>query len=153
MMRFTLDHNCIVDLEEQRPAAADVRAITDAGKSCANTVCVPASTASERLPNGAYRTNIASFQEKLETLDLGHAELLFPLMRIGVGFIGLSVLSGPELEELEQMIHEILFPQIPHRLHDYYRQKNVSDDDQIAYARWLNCPASRNLAEGLVSGS
>jgi hypothetical protein len=52
-MRFTLDHNCLIDLEEDRPNAPFVREIVATAREGRHTICVPASAGVERLPGGS----------------------------------------------------------------------------------------------------
>lgn len=134
-MRFTLDHNCLIDLEEERPNARFVRDIIRTTKEGRHRICVPASAGAERLPDGSTARSFSVYQARLERLGLSGAEILFPQMRIDMAFIDYAVVSGPELEALEGQIRQILFPTISDSLLDHVGR---SADPKSAAARWHN---------------
>ena len=115
-VRFTFDHNCLIDLDEERENARHVREIAVAAKSGTHSFCIPASAGAERLKDGTTAQSFAVLQARLHALDLDQAKVLCPLLRVGMGFIGFGVASGAELEKLENDIRSILFPTLPHRL-------------------------------------
>jgi len=61
------------------------------------------------------------------------ASSLFPQLRVGMGFLGYGVLSGPELEALESQIRQILFPALSSSLRDHVDQAAGAKG---AAARW-----------------
>ncbi len=134
-MRFTLDHNCLIDLEEERPQAPFIRYVVGTARTGKHTICIPASAGAERLPDGSTAESFSIYHARLERLGLAGAEILFPQMRLGMGFVGYGVVSGRELEALEKRIRQILFPTISDSFRDHVDQ---AAGGRTAAGRWHN---------------
>jgi hypothetical protein len=76
MVSFTLDTNCIIDVAENRPGAAAIRALADAHAAGEADVALVAVSASERQPGDKYLDNFNVFQERLTALRLNHLTVL-----------------------------------------------------------------------------
>ena len=108
-MKITLDTNCIIDLEKNRPAAASLRALIDASRQGQVDLAVAAISASEKMQSGDYLTNFSEFEERLEQVGLSGARILEPMGIWGVTFWGYFLWSDDSLVGLFEEIHAILF--------------------------------------------
>lgn len=111
-MKLTLDTNCIIDLEESRPAASSLQALLSLHDNQQIDLRVVAISASERKPDGTYATNFAEFRQKIALVGLGNVEILAPICYSGMAFVDWCLLADEQMVELERKIHEILFPNI-----------------------------------------
>src|SRR5260221_6315376 len=83
---FTLDTNCLIDVEENRPWRDSVlRLIAAADKGTADVAMV-ASSASERQPGGEYLKTFTSFRERMQELGFGSLKMLKTIARFDLSF-------------------------------------------------------------------
>ncbi|MHC4680082.1 MAG: hypothetical protein ACYTEK_15445 [Planctomycetota bacterium] len=112
MNKFTLDTNCIIDLEENRPNAEHVRKLVQAWKAGQIELAVVAVSASENQKSGTASRDFATFEEKLENVGLSGVQRLLPLAKWDVFYWNHARWSDDEMERLESKIRGILFPNI-----------------------------------------
>lgn len=129
MPRVTLDHNCIIDLEEHRAAGTHIHQLLDAHRDGKLQVRLVAIGGSERLRDGTYAKNFGEFQAKLKAIGLDGLETLKPMLHYGIGFWDWSLWAGPDLEELEHKIHTVLFPEIEFGWSDFCRRRGLRPED------------------------
>jgi hypothetical protein len=110
-VRFTLDTNCLIDVEEERANASFVKDIVSLHGQNGITVAVSAIGASERQRDGGYARSFAEFQTKLKGIGFERIELLLPLAYFDVCYWDYCVLAD-EADTLEKKIHTVLFPSI-----------------------------------------
>ena len=108
--RVTFDHNCIVSLEENRPAADYLRPIVKSANQGELTLGIPAIMASENQKTPEDLSNFQIFIDRLDTVKIDRYELLLPIGYWGVAFFDQCLFSGESMEQLEREIHAILFP-------------------------------------------
>ena len=108
-MLFTLDTNCLIDVDEDRPNAAHVRRIVAAHPLQADVAYV-AISASERQKNGGNLELFDEFVARLHRLSIAHLRELPPMMYFDVAFWDHAYLTDEAMGILEQRIHNILFP-------------------------------------------
>ena len=112
-MRFTLDMNCIIDVEDGREDSPFVRELVALhGKNGIN-VAISSIGASERQREGGYATSFTNFQEKLAAIGFESLELLPPILYMDLTYWDHCVVSDESDITLEERIHAILFPEIP----------------------------------------
>lgn len=140
MLKFTLDTNCIIDLDEGRPAALSIKRLITAHHGQKADLAIVASSASERQIDGGFLSNMMSFCERAERVGLGGLELLKPIGRYGVGFWDNCVWAGADAVAREAHIFSVLFPTCPIDWHKFAKSRNVAADDYSspAYQRWRN---------------
>lgn len=110
-MRFTLDTNCILDVEDKRPNAPFLRQLVGLHQKDGIVIGVSAIGASERQRAGGYAQSFAEFQAKLKAIGFDALELLRPLAYWDIAYWDYCV--GPdENDTLENDIHNVLFPNI-----------------------------------------
>ena len=80
MLTFSLDTNCLIDIDEARPDSTAIRALADAHARSEANVAVFAITASEKQKSGERLTNFNQFRTRLDSLQLGHLEILKPML-------------------------------------------------------------------------
>jgi hypothetical protein len=110
MLKLTLDTNCIIDLEEDRPDAVFVREIVQAWKDGKIDLAVVAVTASENQSSGAVSETYADFEMKIEKVGLGGVEQLLPMMLWDVFYWDHALWADEEMDALATAIQRVLFP-------------------------------------------
>jgi hypothetical protein len=138
MTNVTFDMNCIVDLEEARPAAQHLGTIIQMRHHQIHLRVVGIS-ASERIRGGGrYATNFSEFQAKIVAVGLGEAEILKPICRLDMTFYGWCIMPDGQMVDLERRIHEVLFPHIEFEYEDYCRARGIDPNSGAIDSRWRN---------------
>jgi len=78
-MNVTLDWNCLIDLEEGRPQASNIKKLVTMYKDKKIELRIPAISASEKKPNGKYASSIKEFKNKIKAIGLGDVKILKPI--------------------------------------------------------------------------
>lgn len=124
---FTLDTNCIIDVEEDRPNAPFVRELVALHGTNEVNVAVSSIGASERQREGGFAKTFAEFQEKLAAVGFGSLELLPPLGYWDICYWD-HFLWADEHDTLEDKIHDILFPGIDFSWPEYAKSHALPVD-------------------------
>ena len=136
-MTLTLDTNCLIDLEENRPGADTVRALAQS-TSAAVRLGVVAISASENQPGGGGAPTFAAFQEKLARIGLTSAEILKPMGVWGLTYWDWCVYADDEMGDLAIGIHRVLFPTSEYDYAEYCAAGGVAVDEERIDPRWRN---------------
>jgi hypothetical protein len=136
---FTLDTNCLIAIDEDRPEAIPVRALADAAAVGSVGVAIVAISASEKQQGGGVIQNFGDFRMRLSRLGLGHLEILPPLAYSDIMFLDWSLWSDTNSEALERSIHQILFPQIELSWQGYCRANDLDPRTIPTIGKWRNC--------------
>jgi hypothetical protein len=126
-MRFTLDTNCLIDVEEGRPSASFIRDLVSLHGKNGITVAISSIGASERQRAGGYAQNFSEFQAKLKALGFEGLEHLPPLAYWNICFFDHCVMADKS-NTLEQDIHNVLFPNIEFMWVDYAKARGLAVD-------------------------
>ena len=110
MLTFTLDHNCVIDIEEARPDAPSVRALADAHLRGVADVAVLAMSASENQLRGVHNNRFSDFQTKLAATRLDHLAILLPLCVLDCSYLDHCLLADTQSIAEVQEIYRTLFP-------------------------------------------
>jgi len=147
MLSFTLDTNCIIDVEEQRPSAPSVRALVEAHSDGRADVALVAVSASERQRGDLYLENYDEFISRVNQVGLGHLRVLLPMLYWDVGFWNVGVYSSKEMTALERSIHKSLFPSIPFDWAEFAEGAGMALDAIKAIGRnpWRNAFCDRQM--------
>jgi hypothetical protein len=138
VIAFTLDTNCLIDVDDNRAAASSVmRLIEAAGKGAADVAMV-ASSASERQPGGGLLKTIDEFKLRMQKLGFGSVKLLKPIARWQLTFWGHSIQPTDSQLHCEQLIFETLFPELPYHWQDYASSNGINALDDPQSFRWRN---------------
>lgn len=139
MLKLTLDTNCIIAIDEGRQPEADcLRALVkkyDSGKLHLQLV---ATSASERQSSGPYLDNFGKFRDRLNSIGLGHLQLLLPLMVLDVSYLDWCVLADDQDLRMLEDIHNALFPGKPYILQDALALANATVDADTVERKWRN---------------
>jgi hypothetical protein len=138
MLNVTLDNNCIIDLEQNRPAAPHIKRLIQMHSNQEINLRVVAISASERKPDGTYVSNLNEFKERIAAVGLADAKILPTIAYLGIAFLGYCLLSGGALEELERKIQGILFPKIELEYGDFCKKRGSDPDDRKVWRKWVN---------------
>jgi hypothetical protein len=110
MRKFTLDTNCIIDLEEDRPDGIFVQEIVQAWKDGRIELAVVAVSASENQKSGTINRNYVEFERKIEKVGLAGVEQLLPLMMWDIFYWDHALWADKDKEGLATAIQGVLFP-------------------------------------------
>lgn len=138
MLTFTLDTNCLIALDENRPEAAAVRGIVDAHASGKAQVAIVAISASEKQKGGGHLESFVEFQKRLALLSLDHLELLPPMFYWDITYWDRCIWPEAEMESTEKRIHEILFPNVQFLWSDYCAAQGITDANPPLAHKWRN---------------
>ena len=139
-MKYTLDTNCIIDLEEGRADAIHLKKLISMHRNNDIELFVVAISASENQKGGKTSKTFDDFLLKLSAADLEDTKMLLPMLYGGVSFWGHTIWgAAPGAKELEEKVHNILFPgtpiQNPQQVQYSERKwRNKKCDVQIAWA-------------------
>jgi hypothetical protein len=125
MLSFTLDTNCLIDVEVNRPSACDVMRLVDAHTAGTADVALVAVSASERQPGDAYLENYDEFEARLKGLRLSHLRILLPILYWDIGFWDRRLWADAPMKRREQEIHAVLFPTIEFLWSDFARGAGI----------------------------
>jgi hypothetical protein len=138
MITVTLDTNCIIDLEENRPSAIELRYLLGLAESGAVAIAVSAIMASERGKNRKIVESFGDFKLRLEGCGMRSADILAV-----IGYWDITYWEqcyGAEIDKdgLEESIHTILFPELPFEWVDFRNSQGLATDASFFGTRWLN---------------
>lgn len=115
MKCFTLDSNCIIDLEEGRPDSVYLDELKNIFAVGTIELAVVSVSASENQPSGEAAQDYSVFEAKLKRAGLLKARELHPVGIWNFGFWGHMLWSSDEAEKQLTEIGNILFPDIQHK--------------------------------------
>lgn len=130
-MNITLDMNCLIDLELNKGSVNELKRIVAFHDSFQIALRVPAIGASERMKSGDYASDFSVFQERVHKLSQREIDILRPILYLGIGYLGWSLWASQEMVELEQKIHEIMFPGIAFGWIDYAQTRRIDPQKGI----------------------
>ena len=140
MLKLTLDRNCLIDIEDQRPNATYVKSLIEANSTGKASVSVLGITASERSKAGAYSTSYSEFLEWIRSLEAADLNLLKPIGVWDVTYWDWSVSASEEDSKLLAHIHDLMFPGKNSSWQKYAIAKGVASDNRSSrfYHKWIN---------------
>jgi hypothetical protein len=137
-MNLTFDTNCIITLEENRPAAPDLKSLIALHNAQAINVRVVGISASERKADHTYASTFTEFQQKIAAVGLGHMEILQPIAYWDITFFDWSIWADDQMIELERNIHNVLFPRVDFNYLDFCNQRGVDPNNSKIDRKWRN---------------
>lgn len=106
-MKITLDHNCIINLENKTGIGKTISEIlSDESNEC----YIVNIGASEMREMGIFPDRYDLFEELLKSANINHLPRLNPMGIFDVTFVGACVLADDEMVKLSTDIEDILFP-------------------------------------------
>ena len=100
-------------------------------------LCIPVIAASERQRDGGTLSNYSKFEAFLTSLGLNGYEELIPMFYLDISYLDHGLLTGPDMEQLERQIHQILFPKIAFS-YEAYAAKLDRGISPPPHRKWLN---------------
>ena len=137
-MNITLDTNCIITLEENRPDARYIRCIVHGATEQKLRLRVVAISASERQLDGQYSESFRDFQAKVVGVGLEDVDVLLPPCVLDVTYWDYCIWGTEEFTEEEKRIHEILFPTSPFEYGDYCSHFGLDPIASNIDRKWRN---------------
>jgi hypothetical protein len=147
MQTFTLDTNCIIDLDEKRPSSSYIQKLADAHAAGIADVALVAVSASERQKGDTYLDSFDVFKERVEKIGLAHLQVLKAIGYRGISFWGMALYPSEAMVSREREIHDALFPSIPFSWSDYATAQGL-DLDAVKTPeakRWRNTFCDRQM--------
>ena len=148
MASFTLDTNCIIDIDENRASAPFIMQLIEAHRNGDADVALVAVSASERQQGDRYLESYEEFRGRLNSLGLSDLPVLPTIAYWNIGFYGVGLYGGdPAMVSREREIQAILFPQIEFEWPQYASQIGLSSDDLASAKarRWRNAFCDRQM--------
>ena len=138
MLNVTLDNNCIIDLEQNRPAAPYIKKLIQMHREGKISLRVVAISASERKPDGTFASNFNEFKERIDSIGLTDVQILKPIAYQGIAFHNYCVQGGGSLGRLEKEIQEVLFPEIEIEYTDFCKKRRLNPSNKKNWGTWVN---------------
>jgi hypothetical protein len=138
MLSFTLDTNCIIAVEEQRPEAGAVLELVARQRAGSAVVRLVATTAAENQQDGSVLDNFSGFQQRLHRLGLGDLEILAPVAVCDLTYADWCVLAHDEADDEGRQLHSVLFPTAPFDYRDVVPDDLDEQARQQAERKWRN---------------
>jgi HPt (histidine-containing phosphotransfer) domain-containing protein len=142
-MKLTLDWNCVIEVEENRPQAGNVNELIEGHRRGEIEVALLAASASENTKSMRFPGNSGVFKQRIE--QLGWEDL--PLVKMP-GVLGLSyygycfmVGDGVAFQSDLDALWQVIAPKVPRNAEDNLRDGQAWDDWAIQseeLAKWRN---------------
>jgi hypothetical protein len=119
----TLDNMCIIDLEQSREDASQIKRLIQTHHDKEISLRVVAASASElKQDRSTHPQHLDEFKQRLSLIGLSDVEILPTLARSDFSFSGYCVSSGRWLDELEKEIQTVLFGENEVEFGDFCRK-------------------------------
>jgi hypothetical protein len=141
-MTLTLDTNCIIDVELNEGAAAEIRRLLAKHETGEIELRVAGIVASERLRGGGYSPKFGEFEQRIQRLSSRAIRVLKPIGHWDVTYWDEGLCADDSMIDLEGRIHSILFS-TPYRWVDIANaqgldSKTVPDESNAEWRKWRN---------------
>ena len=140
---MTIDHCCLIDLEERRANAPYVEALIDACRRGRIDLAVTAMGATENTKDYFPVETYDDFRQRLRNIGLGDVPEIHPFARFGLSFWGHSLWGDDQTKDLERRIWEILFPNYDWK--PEFNQTHEEGKRTKEYRDWVNRLCDVNL--------
>jgi hypothetical protein len=107
VLNLTLDHNCLINLENETSDWLGVKRLIDLHHAGVVRVHVGLISASENVKGGSKPSH-RTFAEWIERLGLSKLPQVLPEARVGMSDIGFSVIAGDD--DLDKRVRAIIHP-------------------------------------------
>ncbi len=147
MKTYTFDTNCLIDLDVERPSAPYIRQLIASHRRQKIEVAFVAVSASERQKGDKYLDTYRDFLNRLEKLKISDIPQLEGLAYWDLSYWDHALWASPEDDELEQKIHQTLFPRIPFLFSDAVSSQTVTSETASSklYSKWRNAWCDRQM--------
>jgi len=134
----TLDNMCIIDLEQNREDAPQIRRLIQMHRSKEISLRVVAISASElKQDKQTHPKNFGEFMKRIQSAGLGDVVILPALGYFDLSFWDHFVYSGRWLKELDNEIHKVLFSEDEVEYSDFCRKNRCDEGTQEKLDEWV----------------
>ncbi|WP_411351980.1 hypothetical protein PNH50_01090 [Leisingera aquaemixtae] len=134
----------MIDLDLGRPNASKVQELISAHRVGKAEVAFVAVSASERQPEDRYLDSFCDFEARLKKLKVDDIPLLLGIAYSDISYWDHAVVSDEECD-LEERIHNILFPTVAFNYSDFKRLTPEATGDVLADKKWRNRWCDRQM--------
>ena len=146
MITFTFDTNCLIDLDEERPAAEFLWRIIDASNNGICEAAFVAVSASERQPGDSFLETYGDFTQRLARVGVEHVPQILGIAYLDLSYYDHALYASNEQLKREQQLHEALFPTIPYQSSDCLTKAQRGGLDEVAARKkWRNAWCDRQM--------
>ncbi len=147
-LKFALDTNCIIELDEQRVQANELRHLSELAKVKQIYLSILGISASENQKGGGSLSNFSDFTKRLTTLDLAHLEVLKPIGFYDITYWDWSIEAQEAELNLLDEIWKTMFPKINRDWKYFAEINNVALDDLSTkvFRSWKNAMCDAQIA-------
>lgn len=142
-MKITLDWNCVIEVEEDRPQAHSVTDLIRLHRLERFEVALLAASASENTKSKLFPGNANVFKTRISALNWQDLPLVPMPSVIGLSYIDFSYIveDGEKFKRDMDAIWRVIAPNIPRKPVDYLPEGMQLDDDTIQseeLSKWRN---------------
>lgn len=119
MLKFTLDTNCVIAVDENRIESTYVQQLAHAASRGTVDVAVVAIMASEKQKHGGYLRSFSEFEQRMKLLGLGHLKFALPLAYFDICYWDKCLWAGSDDIALDRKIQKTLFSNIEYDFGDF----------------------------------
>jgi hypothetical protein len=135
---FTLDTNCIIDLELGTEFAPPIRDLVAAHHEGTADIAIPSIAGSELQKDGTYLPNFDLFLARLAAVGLSGLPLVQPIAYWNISFYGHGYWADEAMVDLERRIHSVLHPEIEFAYGDFCRARGFDLKPDRPHRLWRN---------------
>lgn len=137
---FTLDTNCIIEVEEGRPNAKYIQQLVQAHKNGTASVALIAMSASESQKSSHQLGSFTEFEQRTNALGFGGLEMVYPMFIFDITYWDNAIVADEHDFQLVDAMHTILFPNISGDWIRYCASRSIDPKliDTTDFRKWRN---------------
>jgi hypothetical protein len=129
---------CIIDLEQNREDAPQIRRLAEMHRNKEINLRVVAASASElKLDKATHPRHIDEFRQRITSTELGDASILPTLFYSGVSFPDYCLLGHRWLNQLDKEIHAVLFSEDEMEYSSFCRKYGYNERAKEEWNEWV----------------
>ncbi|UWQ62918.1 hypothetical protein K3723_01040 [Leisingera caerulea] len=137
-------------MDLSRPNATKVQELISAHRTGKAEVAFVAVSASERQPGDRYLDSFCEFEARLKKLNVDDIPLLLGIAYFDISYWDNAVFADEECD-LEERIHNVLFPTVAFSYSDFKRLTPEATGDILTDKKWRNRWCDRQMMWAHVS--
>ncbi len=147
MITFTLETNCLIDLDLNRHDACWLWHLIERHRKKEVSVAFVSVSASERQQGDIFLPTYTDFLKRLKDVGVSDIPQIAGLAYLGISYFERALNASEESIDLEREIHEALFPNLPFNLDEYATalSKAVDELSIEQYFKWRNAWCDRQM--------
>jgi hypothetical protein len=137
-MKVTLDHNCLIALENNESQARSIHELIAMHNDKKVAVRVVGIGASERLKGGTYAANFDEFKKRIAAVGLSQMEMLKPIGHWDITFWDWCIYADDQMVQLERDIHNVICPYIEFDFALFCQSQRLDPNSKEINRKWRN---------------